>query len=99
MRVKLFLMAVLMMGMFQVNLFPWISSRIQGEVVDEAGNPVNGVNVLLFDCGDKSYGHPFLTIITGTNGKFKYDDLKASNYSIFVFKKQPQERAHAHTPS
>ena len=80
------------------NLFPWISSRVEGTIVDEeTGQPIVGAYVGIFHCfiqgnnlsyslmppNDKS-GSKYIS--TNDNGYFRFDDLNEAEYFLAVFK-------------
>ncbi len=80
-----------------LNLFPWISSRVEGTIVDEeTGQPIAGASVGLFQCSihgsfirytsrfnDKAGGR---YIETNDKGYFRIDDLYEGEYFLAVFK-------------
>jgi hypothetical protein len=81
-----------------LNLFPWISSRVEGTIADEeTGQPIPGAYVGLFHCfiqgnnlsyslmapNDNASGE---YIKTNDKGYFKFDDLHESEYFLAVFK-------------
>jgi hypothetical protein len=79
-----------------LNLFSWISSRIEGTIVDEeTGAPIINALVSLYMCksdGDREYyteeidNVPDNRVETDRNGKFVFNDLKNGEYFLQVFK-------------
>lgn len=55
---------------------------ISGNVVDDAGLPVEGATIKLFD----SEGNPFLHTVTNSLGNYSFSGLKSGNYSITCVK-------------
>ena len=81
-----------------LNLFSWISSRVEGTIVDEeTGQPIAGAYVGLFHCSVKGIHLNYTLespdnkssceyIQTNDKGYFKFDDLHESDYFLAVFK-------------
>lgn len=95
MRLKIFLMLLLIIGLCQVNLFSLITSRIEGTVLDEeTGLPIEGAEVYLVHDEDiewemireKEFQPYQWEQKTGKNGYFKYDNLIHSVYFIWIYK-------------
>lgn len=97
MRMKIFFLVLLMLSVFQCNLFPLITSRIEGRVVDEDTlQPIQGAEVYLahdrtkvnlnIEKGNTVIPYDWVKI-TDENGYFKYDNLIESEYLICVEKK------------
>ena len=90
MRVKSFLVAVLMIGLFQAHLFPLITSKIQGTVVDkDTGQPIEGAWVNLFNCTGmrglfNGFCIPTGEVQTDKFGKFFYSDLEYGPYFLVI---------------
>ncbi|MCI5160187.1 MAG: carboxypeptidase regulatory-like domain-containing protein, partial [Candidatus Electrothrix sp. AUS1_2] len=58
------------------------SSTISGTVTDESGNPISGVEVLLY--GDEDYpGKYFNAATTETNGIYQFTHVGSGNYKIW----------------
>jgi len=97
MRMKIFFPVLLMLCIFQNNVFPLVTSRIEGRVVDEDTlEPIPGAEVYLAHDRTKvnlniEKGNTVIpydwTKITDENGYFKYDNLIESEYLICVEKK------------
>lgn len=88
---------ILISLLIPLNLFPWISSRVEGTIADEeTGQPIAGSYVGLFHCSihgsfirytsrfnDKARGR---YIETNDKGYFRIDDLYEGEYFLAVFK-------------
>ena len=96
MKMKIFFGAILILFLFQPNLFPLITSRIEGKVVDdETGEPVVGAEVFLAhdrrkvnltkEIGNRIIPYEWIKK-TDRNGYFRYDDLIKSEYFLCIEK-------------
>ena len=86
-KTRVLVLAVIVLGIFQTNLFSIIYSRIEGDVFDESGGPVNGARVMLFSCVDMAQHTSCYKVndsITNNNGYFRFDDIEFGVYAIFV---------------
>ena len=79
------------------NLFPWISSSVEGKIVDEeTSQPIPGAYVGLFYCKITGYFLRYTSrfntksgsryIETNDKGYFRFDDLREREYFLAVFK-------------
>lgn len=93
--IKFLILVVIILSLFQFNLYSLITSRVEGTVIDkDTGQPIEGAEVLLFlggkmDSG-KDIGYMFVETIkkTNSNGYFKFDHLeREGEYFLSVFKK------------
>lgn len=84
MRMKIFLLGILMLCILQSNLCPLITSRIKGVVKDaETGEAIENVKVYLFIYREGSYARqPHYETVTDKNGKFVFDQLKNNRYFV-----------------
>jgi len=87
---------ILISLLIPLNLFPWISSRVEGTITDEeTGQPIAGASVGLFQC---SIHGPFIRytsrfndkaggryIETNDKGYLRIDDLDEGEYFLAVF--------------
>jgi hypothetical protein len=87
MRAKTFFLVLLILCIFQSNLFTMITSRIQGTVTDiNTGEPIWGANVILLYCErsdgvcDKKYG-----TFTDIKGFFQFHFLQKGIYRLLVY--------------
>lgn len=88
---------ILIFLIIPLNLFSWISSRVEGTITDEeTGQPIAGASVGLFQCSihgsfirytsrfnDKTGGR---YIETNDQGYFRIDDLYEGEYFLAIFK-------------
>jgi hypothetical protein len=88
MRAKTFFLVLLILCIFQSNLFTMITSRIQGVVKDfHTGEPIWDANVILLYCErsdgvcDKKYG-----TFTDIKGFFQFHFLQKGIYRLLVYK-------------
>jgi len=73
------------MGLFEVTLFPLITSRIEGVVRDfDTGAVIIGAEVRLFHIYSVGGRNPKIT--TYNDGRFRFDDLRQGEYCISVYK-------------
>ena len=88
---------ILISLLIPLNLFPWISSRVEGTIVDEeTGQPITGAYVGLFYCKITGYFLRYTSrfntksgsryIETNDKGYFRFDDLREREYFLAVFK-------------
>lgn len=93
--IKFLILVIIILSLFQFNLYSLITSRVEGTVIDkDTGQPIEGAEVLLFlggkmDSG-KDIGYMFVETIkkTNSNGYFKFDHLEEEGeYFLSVFKK------------
>lgn len=88
MKVKVFILCLLVIGLCQFRLFPEISSRIEGEIVDkDTGLPIKGAWVNLFACNDPIFidlCYSESAQETDNKGKFKFEELRAGQYFLVV---------------
>jgi hypothetical protein len=97
MKIKVFFLVLLMLCIFQSNLFTLITSRIEGKVVDEDTlEPIHRAEVYLAHDRTKvnlnivngNTVKPYDWVkITDENGYFRYDNLIKSEYLLCVEKK------------
>ncbi|MCX6580273.1 MAG: hypothetical protein NT166_08815 [Candidatus Aminicenantes bacterium] len=85
---KWFVIISLVAGFFQLPLYPKISSRVQGKVIDkDTKQPIQGAKVELIYLWANNYSREMnwdKEILTDKNGKFKFD-LQFSFYPISKF--------------
>jgi hypothetical protein len=83
-------LVILVIGIFPLNLFSVITSRIEGTVLDEStGQPIVGAEVfLLYDSSVYNYkkGGREWVKRTDSRGFFQYNDLFAGEYYIAIYK-------------
>jgi hypothetical protein len=87
--IKWFFLLFLVLGIFHMNLFSLITSRVEGIVMDkDSAMPIEDAKIVLFKCGlvIKSVCLESKSIKTDSNGYFKFDDLKQGEFSLLVFK-------------
>jgi hypothetical protein len=87
---KIFFPALLMLCIFQNNVFPLVTSRIEGTVLDAENElPIPKAKIALFKCTFTDIGiscDMIRHIETDSNGKFKFDDIIQGKYFLSVFK-------------
>jgi len=94
---KITAVLILFLLLMQGILFPRISSRVEGTVVDEeTGNPIAGASVGLFSCLKSGIAIRYMAginhktntfyIETDSKGYFVFDDLHETEYFLVVFK-------------
>ena len=88
MRMKMALLIFYIVGLCCVQLFPLITSRVEGRVFDkETDNPIIGASAYLI-----SYEGPGKTSFrtretqTDKNGKFVFDDVRQGRYFVEIYK-------------
>jgi hypothetical protein len=94
--IKITSFLILISLVIPLNLLSWISSRIEGTIVDEeTGAPIISALVSLYTCksdGDREYyteeidNVPDNRVETDRDGKFAFNDLKKGEYFLQVFK-------------
>ena len=88
MRIKVIILFFLVIGFCQFRVFPEISSRIEGEIVDkDTGLPIKGAWVNLFDCNNpifKNFCDSYMEQETDSKGVFKFDKIGAGQYFLVV---------------
>ncbi len=88
--IKLFILVVFVLSLFQFNLYSLITSRVEGTVVDkDTGQPIKGACVYLFECDfyNNTVDYSAFDIVeTDTKGYFKIDDVKKGIYFLSIFK-------------
>jgi len=73
------------MGLFEVTLFPLITSRIEGVVSDfDTGAVIIGAEVRLYPFSNPTASNPKTK--TYNDGRFRFDDLRQGEYYISVYK-------------
>jgi hypothetical protein len=84
----LWVLVILVIGIFPLNLFSVITSRIEGTVLDEStGQPIVGAEVhLLYDLSIYRKGDHEWVKRTDSRGFFQYNDLLAGEYYIAIYK-------------
>ena len=86
-QIKFLILAGLAIGALQGVLFSGISSRIEGDVIDESAGPVSGAWVLLFCCVDMTPDTSCNRVngsITDNKGHFRFDGIESGVYALFV---------------
>ena len=88
MKFKIFILCLLVFGLCQFRLFPEISCRIQGEVLDkDTGLPIKGAWVNLFGCSNpifKDFCSSWAEQRTDSRGEFKFEELRAGQFFLVV---------------
>lgn len=87
--IKGLILLILVIGIFQANLFSLISSRIEGKILDGGtGDPISGATVALFKCGTvlEDFSHQIASQKSSSTGYFKFDNLKTGEYALLIFK-------------
>jgi hypothetical protein len=85
--IKILILSIMVIGLFQGNLFSIIYSRVEGIVIDESNEPLNGARVMLFSCVDMAQHTSCYKVndnITNNKGYFRFDDIEFGIYAIFV---------------
>ena len=87
--IKVILFLIVITLLFSQNIFSLITSRIEGVVMDEVtGNPIVGAKVVLYECNQavKNYCNKKWSVITGTDGLFKFNIMMSGEYFLCIYK-------------
>lgn len=88
--IKLCVLAVFVLSLFQFNLYSLITSRVEGTVIDEDTNlPVKKARVALYSCNRILKDHcskTYFDIETDSKGHFCFDNIIKGYYFLCVYK-------------
>ena len=83
--IKRIVLFIFVMGLFELTLFPLITSRIEGVVRDfDTGAVIIGAEVRLYPFSPPTSSNPKTK--TYNDGRFRFDDLRQGEYYISVYK-------------
>ena len=81
--IKVFLLVILFIGLFELEVFPLIRGRIDGVVKDkETGNSLEGCKMTLYRKDERGDYFENRGTKTDKNGNFKFDQIKPGTYIV-----------------
>ena len=85
--IKLCVLVIFILSLFQLSLYSLITSRVEGTVIDEENNePILDAKVLLYNVMTESSSRLIATMYTNSKGYFKVDDILKGEYFLLVYK-------------
>ncbi len=89
--IKFLILVVIILSLFQFNLYSLITSRVEGTVIDkDTGQPIKGAYVYLFELdifdNNSAEYESFDMLETDKKGYFKFNNVKKGTYFLSIFK-------------
>ncbi len=89
--IKLFILLILVLSLFQFNLYSLITSRVEGTVVDkDTGEIIKNARVVLYGLNQyaalKDAWGKIKRVKTNDKGYFRFDDLKKGKYLFCIYR-------------